>query len=108
MTSPINSARRLAALRRVHKADADAPPEAEAPRNAGLPVPVTQARPSPSHGGEAEAALAAHLLGQDGEKRGLRGGPTVIDGAQAAYNKAEWSGAKDRRARQGKHAKTEI
>ena len=56
----------------------------------------------------ARAPVDAPPLGQDGQKRGLRAGPLHIEAARGAYNKVEWSGSKDRRARAGRKAKTEI
>ena len=74
-----------------------------------LPVPVGQAetvRPaSPPHG---PSAVEAQLLGQTGARRGLRAGATVIETANHAYNKTEWSGEKDRRTPKGRVAKTRI
>jgi len=73
-----------------------------------LPVPVgavvTHAPAEPAGG----AAIEAQLLGQTGARRGLRAGATAIETANASYNKAEWSGKKDRRAPKGQAAKTEI
>jgi len=54
------------------------------------------------------AAFDAHLMGQGGEKRGLRAGGPALDHAQMHYNRVEWSGRKDRRARKGRIADTEI
>ena len=34
--------------------------------------------------------------------------PASIDSASASYNRIEWSGGNDRRARKGRIAKTEI
>ncbi|OYX32390.1 MAG: hypothetical protein B7Y99_08775 [Caulobacterales bacterium 32-69-10] len=39
----------------------------------------------------------AQLLGQEGARRGLKGGPPVLDAARAAYLDAEFSGEADRR-----------
>jgi hypothetical protein len=74
----------------------------------GLPVPV-----SAPHAGDAahkgpDAAFTAQMLGQSGQKRGLKGGPPVLEAAKTAYLDAEWSGAQDRRRRTGKLAKKEI
>src|SRR5262245_33120295 len=110
MTSPIDPIRRAARLRRGARPEpegAEAAPEAE---RAGLPAPVDapsppQPRVEPP---AAAAAFGAQLLGQDGQKRGLRAGPAVIDSAQSSYNRVEWSGSKDRRTRKGRIAKTEI
>ena len=54
------------------------------------------------------AAFAAQMLGQDGQKRGLRGGPETLEKARATYLGAEWSGSADRRPKAGRIAKTEI
>jgi hypothetical protein len=74
-----------------------------------LPVPVTipAAEPAPPPPSGA-AAYAAQLMGQGGQKRGLRGGPKTIEHAQAAYLETEWSGPADRRPPPGRIAKTEI
>ena len=55
-----------------------------------------------------DAEVAAQLMGQDGQRRGLRAGPQVVDTARAAYNRVEWSGSYDRRARKGRQARTDI
>jgi hypothetical protein len=68
------------------------PPAAE-------PAPATPAGP---------AAYAAQVMGQGGQKRGLRGGPETIDKAKASYLETEWSGPADRRIPRGRIAKTEI
>jgi hypothetical protein len=81
-------------------------------RSANLPVPVgqpyqgasDQAR-TPYQGRTAQRAKAgaydAQLLGQDGAKRGLKGGAPVLDAARAAYLDAEFSGEADRRPSAG-------
>jgi hypothetical protein len=53
-------------------------------------------------------AVDAQILGQDGQKRGLRGGKPVLDQARSAYLGAEWSGANDRRPKRGLVTKTEV
>ena len=67
-----------------------------------LPVPVGPATtiPRPDNR-DAQSAFNAQLLGQDGQKRGLRGGSPVLEAARRAYASVEWSGRYDRRARQG-------
>lgn len=54
------------------------------------------------------ADFAAHVFGQPGRKRGLKGGPPVLQQARAAYLEAEWSGPNDRRTRAGRITKTEV
>jgi hypothetical protein len=44
-----------------------------------------------------DQAFEAQVLGQGGQKRGLRGGQPVLDAARAAYLDAEWRGGDDRR-----------
>lgn len=111
MTSPIDPIRRAAQLRRARKAAEaarrDDAPDADA---VNLPVPVDAPRTvhEPEPAAPAAAVFAAQLLGQDGQKRGLKAGPQVIDTAQTSYNRAEWSGSKDRRTPKGARAKTQI
>lgn len=47
-------------------------------------------------------------MGQDGVKRGLRGGQEVLDQARSTYLNSEYSGAADRRPKPGVVKKTEI
>ena len=54
------------------------------------------------------AAFVAQQMGQSGQKRGLRGGPPVLDAARSAYLGTEYSGAAERRPVAGNAAKTEI
>lgn len=54
------------------------------------------------------AAFAAQMLGQPGQKRGLRGGPETLEKARAAYLEAEFSGPADRRLTAGQITKTEA
>ena len=94
---------------RAAEARADAARGAATASN--LPVPVTPATPARSFGDQPrrrDSELDAQLLGQDGQRRGLRGGPTVLDTARIAYNRTEWSGSYDRRARKGRVARTEV
>jgi hypothetical protein len=77
-------------------------------RSTNLPVPVGQATEARRERagaqanatgpyGKVQARFDAQLLGQDGAKRGLKGGPPVLDAARAAYLDAEYSGEADRR-----------
>src|ERR1700756_89410 len=107
MTSPIDPIRRAQRLRRAARAaETDEAQEAE---RSGLPVPVDAPPSVPRVEPPLSASeFDAQLLGQDGQKRGLRAGPAAIDSAKASSNRVQWSGSKDRRARTGKAAKTEI
>lgn len=54
------------------------------------------------------ALFAAQVIGQTGQKRGLKGGPPVLDAARSTYLGAEYSGERDRRPRVGKATRTEV
>ena len=79
-----------------------------------LPVPVAAAeragrKPSSGRKAASDAApFAAQVMGQDGARRGLRGGEPVLNAARAAYLETEWSGPDDRRLAKGLLRKTEI
>jgi hypothetical protein len=86
--------------------------EAAASEDRALPV-VVEPQPKAAGGGPRSrrasiAAFAAQLMGQPGQKRGLRGGPETLDRARSTYLETEWSGPADRRPRPGKITKTEI
>lgn len=106
--SRIDRIRRAALVRRAQKAEAE---PAESAGDPGLPIPVSPSggtrtfRDDRAHG---EAELAAHVMGQHGERRGLRAGEPVLNAARDAYNRTEWSGSYDRRARKGRQARTSI
>lgn len=78
-----------------------------------LPVRVQEtiepAHPAEDHAPlDPAAAFAAQLIGQSGQKRGLKGGPPVLDQARSTYLGAEYSGDKDRRPPAGVVKKTEV
>jgi hypothetical protein len=52
--------------------------------------------------------FAAQLMGQDGQRRGLRAGPQAIEDAQDAYREREYSGPFDRRVKAGVLTVTEA
>lgn len=66
---------------------------------AAPPSPKTEASPS---------TFDAQLLGQDGAKRGLRGGQEVLGKARSTYLSSEYAGSGDRRPKPGQVKKTEI
>jgi len=91
-------------FRRREDVRATAPIEADA-----LPIPVEAADgPDLRDRMSGFAAFAAQMLGQPGIKRGLRGGPEVLDKARAAYLEAEYSGPGERRIPTGRITKTEA
>jgi hypothetical protein len=105
MTDPIDPIRPSPGDRRLRprrKADS-APREESRADPAQLPAVVAPDKPI-----DPQPVLTAHLMGQDGQKRGLRGGPQTLAQARAAYLSAEWSGAIDRRNRTGLFSKTKI
>lgn len=54
------------------------------------------------------AAFAAQVMGQTGQRKGLKGGPPVLDAARSTYLGAEYAGEKDRRPPAGLIRKTEL
>jgi len=113
MTDPVDPIGRPRVVRgpdrRQPGSERRAKPEAAVPK---LPVPLEPAarapqdEPRPKRGGF--AAFFAQMMGQGGQKRGLRGGPETLDRARTAYLETEWSGPADRRPRPGRITKTEI
>jgi hypothetical protein len=89
-------------------ADGDEPgPETAAAPGLPAVVPGPPDQPDPREK-TGFTAFAAQVLGQPGQKRGLRGGPETLDKARSAYLETEWSGPHDRRIRRGKITETEI
>ena len=110
MASPIDPIRPGRPSRRTAKAQGQGHADAQPIEDIeNLPVPVGPARTIPrSPVDKGDATFAAHLMGQEGQKRGLRGGPPVINAANTTYNRTEWSGEKDRRTAKGKTTKTDV
>lgn len=54
---------------------------------------------------DVDSGYVAQILGQHGERRGLRAGPSLMERARSAYVRIEWSGSWDRRARQGRRSR---
>ncbi|HEX5379899.1 MAG TPA: hypothetical protein VFW47_15080 [Phenylobacterium sp.] len=110
MSSPIEPIRRTPRPRHAHRAATDTIEESsEVPEDRSVPVVTGPApAPEPERLGDSASVFSAQLMGQDGQKRGLRGGPQVLDAARHTYNRVEYSGAADRRARKGGAAKTEV
>ena len=77
----------------------DFPAEAAEPPARPAPTP-------PSDGGA--AVFAAQMMGQTGQRRGLKGGPPVLDAARSAYLGTEHSGAAERRPLPGKAKDTDV
>ena len=71
------------------------------------PPPASPAASSTASA-DAAAAFAAQMIGQGGAKRGLKGGPPVMDAARSAYLGAEYSGSNERRPPSGKTKSTDV
>lgn len=109
--SRIDRIRRTVQARRASRPESDRTEDPARASATNLPVPVGPAVTVRSFREErrrSDAEVAAQLMGQDGQRRGLRAGPNIVDVARAAYNRVEWSGSYDRRARKGRQARTEI
>lgn len=67
------------------------------------------ARPAPTPAPDpGTAVFAAQMMGQTGQRRGLKGGPPVLGAARSAYLGAEHSGAGERRPLPGKASDTDV
>lgn len=77
------------------------PGEAEAAEAPARPAPIP-----PADGGA--SIFAAQMLGQTGQRRGLKGGPPVLDAARSAYLETKHSGHADRRPKPGRTEDTDI
>ena len=107
MNGPIDPIRRAQAARRALPAPRESDrPEADGEEDVTFVRDEQPAPPPPRRG--AFAAFAAHLMGQSGQKRGLRGGQEVLDAARSTYLGTEYSGQADRRPKAGLIKKTEI
>ena len=108
MTGPVEPIARTILLRRAPRAqqNPDLSQNGEAGED-GTFAGHDEDRPPPPRQ-DAFGAFAAHLMGQTGQKRGLRGGPQVLDAARSTYLGTEYSGQRDRRPRAGLIKKTDI
>ena len=70
------------------------------------PDPASPAASTPP--ADPSAAFNAQMMGQTGQRRGLKGGPPVLEAARASYLETEYSGEKDRRPPSGLIKKTEL
>lgn len=67
------------------------------------------ARPAPTPPADASpAAFAAQVMGQSGQRRGLKGGPPVLDAARSTYLGTAYAGAAERRPKPGKATDTDV
>ena len=110
MTSPIEPIGSTPRMKRSQRPRKDGREKSvDSAEDRSLPVVIAQAdSPEPEHLADGASTFSAHLMGQSGQKRGLRGGPLLIDAAQGAYKAVEYSGPAERRARLGQVTKTEV
>lgn len=111
MMSRIDRTRRAVSAQKASRNEHARADEAPEPAIKNLPVAVGPVIAAPNPRADRRGAaseLVAQLMGQDGERRGLRAGPPLFERARTAYNGIEWSGAFDRRARKGRTARTET
>ena len=93
--------------RRTAEARAEEASRALVPTNERVDHAASPAKPAVSPLAP-PALFAAQVMGQTGQKRGLKGGPPVLDAARSTYLGAEYSGKRDRRPRVGKASQTEV
>ncbi|NQE65064.1 hypothetical protein [Caulobacter sp. RHG1] len=109
MNDPIDPIRRSGHARRALPAPRDkSRPESEEEVVFTVEEDVPPPRSEPPPRREGFAAFAAHVMGQSGQKRGLRGGQEVLDTARTTYLGTEYSGPADRRPKTGLLKKTNI
>ena len=73
------------------------------PRRETLPALIAgeRSRDAAPPSARLSGAFGAQLLGQPGQRRGLKGGAPVLAAARGAYLSAEFAGANDRRPTAG-------
>lgn len=72
------------------------------------PVQDHSASPPPPKKDDGPATFEAQRLGQEGVRRGLKGGQEVLSKARSTYLNSEYSGGADRRPSPGQVKKTDI
>jgi len=110
VTDPIDPVRRAVSAQPTRRRGGDRRREGqgdERPDNM-FPVPAPERHDPDPTPPPSESAFAAQMLGQGGQKKGLKGGKEVLDQARKGYLGAEYSGEADRRPPPGLIKKTEI
>lgn len=111
MTGPVDPVRGAAAARPSRRGGSDRRRReaGEQRPDSSFPVPLAvEPHLEPEPAAASATAFDAQLLGQGGQKRGLKGGKEVLDQARGAYLGREYSGEADRRPRPGLVKKTEV
>jgi hypothetical protein len=107
--APVGRRDRRAAERRTAERRAGSASRGLVPAAPAAEAAAPPARPAPPPAADAGGAVfAAQLMGQSGQRRGLKGGPPVLDAARAAYLETRWSGPADRRPKPGRTEDTDI
>jgi hypothetical protein len=106
---PVRRDDRRAADRRAAERRAASASRALVPVEFPVEAAEPPARPAPTPPADPGAAVfAAQVIGQTGQRRGLKGGPPVLDAARSAYLGAEHSGVAERRPQPGKAKDTDV
>ena len=99
---------RRAAERRAGSTARELVPLGEAADHAA-PSEDNPARPAPRPAADPGAtAFAAQMIGQTGQRKGLKGGPPVLGAARSTYLGTEYSGPNERRPGAGKGKRTDV
>ncbi|MDP3657151.1 MAG: hypothetical protein Q8R45_09330 [Brevundimonas sp.] len=102
-------AERRAADRRAEERRAGSASRALVPVDFPAEPAEPPARPAPTPPADPGAAVfAAQMMGQTGQRRGLKGGPPVLDAARSAYLGTEHSGVGERRPQPGRAKDTDV
>lgn len=107
MTDPVHPVRRPGLSKRARRAEADDRSRADGVEAAESGAPAGAVPPTSAYPRQAEPVVSAQILGQtDGAE--THAPAKTAQKARAAYLGVEWSGAADRRNRNGRIAKTDI
>ena len=99
---------RRAAERRAGSTSRELVPLGE-PADHATSTEDSPARPAPRPVADPGAtAFAAQMMGQTGQRKGLKGGPPVLGAARSTYLGTEYSGPNERRPGAGKGKRTDV
>lgn len=106
---PVEAPERRASDRRERQRRAGSTSRALVPVETAAEETGAPARAAATPPPDGSAAIfAAQMMGQTGQKRGLKGGQPVLDAARSAYLGTEYSGTVDRRPKPGRTEDTDI
>jgi hypothetical protein len=106
---PVEGRDRRAADRRAAERRAASASRALVPIDPPAEDAETSARPAPAPPSDGSAAIfTAQVMGQTGQRRGLKGGQPVLDAARSAYLGTKYSGSGERRPKPGRTEDTDI